>query len=174
MYPPPIGGAGPPARSRSAVAATADPDAIAGMVMAASRVLVGVAARSLSAAGNDITVPQFRALVILATRGPQQPVGLAEALGLTSSSVTRLCDRLIRKGLILREREDAGGDRRAVRLSVSEAGSRLVEEVTARRTAEIRDIVARVPAEERPPLVSAFQAFAAAASQTPDRGALER
>ena len=48
------------------------PDELVDTVLAASRALVAVAARSLAAAGDDVTLPQYRALVVLAARGPQE------------------------------------------------------------------------------------------------------
>ena len=65
--------------------------------MTASRVLVAIAARSLAAAG-EVTLPQYRALVVLASRGPQRAVDLAGVLGVNPSSATRLVDRLVRSG----------------------------------------------------------------------------
>ncbi len=50
-------------------------------VLTASRTLVGVATRSMGAAAEDTTIAQYRALVVLASRGPQRMVDLAEALG---------------------------------------------------------------------------------------------
>ena len=47
------------------------PDELVDTVLAASRALVAVAARSLAAAGDEVTLPQYRALVVLAARGPQ-------------------------------------------------------------------------------------------------------
>ena len=49
-------------------------------VLRASRVLVGVAARSLVAVDRDVTLPQFRALVVLASRGQLNPGAFAEGL----------------------------------------------------------------------------------------------
>ena len=40
-------------------------------VLTASRVLVAIAARSLADAGEEVTLTQYRSLVILASRGPQ-------------------------------------------------------------------------------------------------------
>jgi hypothetical protein len=48
---------------------------------AASRALVAVAARLLAVAGDEVTLPQCRALVVLAARGPQGPAELARLLG---------------------------------------------------------------------------------------------
>ena len=46
-------------------------------VLAASRVLVGVAVRSLAPVENTVTLTQFRALVIMASRGPMHLAALA-------------------------------------------------------------------------------------------------
>jgi DNA-binding MarR family transcriptional regulator len=134
-------------------------------VLTASRVLVAVAARSLADEG-DISLQQYRALVVLASRGPQRPVDLAQALGVDPSTATRLCDRLVRKRLISRRRE--GEDRRAVRLDLAAAGRRLVDRVTATRRAEIERILTNVPVEKRKDLVEAFAAFGDAAGEVPD------
>ena len=65
-------------------------------VLRASRALVGVAARSLAEVEDDVTLPQFRALVVLAA-GERQLGELAEALDVHPSSATRLCTRLDRR-----------------------------------------------------------------------------
>ena len=135
-------------------------------VMTASRVLVAVAARSLAAAG-DVTLPQYRALVVLATRGPQRGIDLAEALGVNPSSATRLLDRLSRGGLIRRTRLRA--DRRAVRVALSPAGRELVAEVTQRRRQEVERLLEALPAEQHQLVVTALHAIAEAAGEAPER-----
>jgi DNA-binding MarR family transcriptional regulator len=135
-------------------------------VLTASRVLVAVAARSLAEHEAEVSVQQYRALVVLASRGPQRPIDLAEALGVDPSTATRLCDRLARKHLISRRRQ--GDDRREVRLDLSELGRTLVGSVTERRREEIRVILAAVPRPERGGLVQAFRTFARAAGEVPD------
>src|SRR4051812_50175053 len=81
-------------------------------LLAASRAMVALAARSLAGLDADVTLPQFRTLVVLAARGPQRAVDVAAELGVNPSTGTRMCDRLVRKGLIRRTR--ATGDRRGV------------------------------------------------------------
>ena len=135
-------------------------------MLTASRVLVAVAARSLSEHEAEVSLPQFRALVILASRGPQRPVDLAEALGIDPSTATRLCDRLATRRLISRRRQ--AGDRRVVRLDLSDRGRRLVDSVTEARRGEIRRILAAVPARERDELARAFGSFARAAGEVPE------
>src|ERR1700742_1567627 len=104
-------------------------------VLTASRVLVAIAARSLADVADEVTLTQYRSLVVLASRGPQSSAALADELGVTPSTVSRLCDRLVRKGLV-RRREDRR-DRRAVRLALTPAGRELVDAVTERRRTEI-------------------------------------
>lgn len=137
---------------------------MADAVLTASRVLVAVAARSLAEFEDDVSVPQFRSLVVLASRGPQRPVDLAATLGVDPSTVTRLCDRLARKGLISRRRR--GADRREVQLALTARGAELVSTVTERRRSEIRRILRGVPPSARGGLVRAFQTFSAAAGET--------
>jgi hypothetical protein len=48
-------------------------------VLTASRTLVAVVTSSLGAAAEETTIAQYRALVVLASRGPQRMAALAEA-----------------------------------------------------------------------------------------------
>jgi DNA-binding MarR family transcriptional regulator len=139
---------------------------LADAVLTASRVLVAVAARSLAAQEGEISLQQYRALIVLASHGPQRPVDLAQSLGVDSSTATRLCDRLVRKRLISRRRQ--GDDRREVRLDLIAGGRRLIESVTARRRAEINRILDAIPAERHQSLIEAFGLFGKAAGELPD------
>jgi len=136
-------------------------------VLRASRALVAVAARSLAAAEEQVTLPQYRALVVLASRGAQRVVDLAEALDLERSTATRMCDRLERKGLVTRER--SGDDRRTVEVTLTADGTDLVTAVTRRRTRDIRTILARMPEQPRVALVGALTSFAEAAGEAPEQ-----
>ena len=135
-------------------------------VLTASRTLVAVATQSLGAAAEDTTIAQYRALVVLASRGPQRMSDLAAALDVTPSTAGRMCDRLLRKGLIRRHR--ARADRRAVQVSVTAFGRQVVDQATARRRALIADILRRLPDRQQSAVASALAAFAAAAGEIPD------
>jgi DNA-binding MarR family transcriptional regulator len=136
-------------------------------VLSASRVLVAVAARSLAEVGEEVTLTQYRSLVVLASRGPQAVAALADAVGVTSPTASRMCDRLVRKGLVTRRAERR--DRRQMRISLSAAGRRLVEGVTARRRAEIEQLVASIPAETRAGVVGALGHLSATAGEVPEQ-----
>lgn len=140
-------------------------------VLGASRVLVAVAARSLAEVAEDVTLPQYRALVVLASRGPQRVASLAELLAVTPPTATRMCDRLERKGLI--RRRAARQDRREVRVSLSPAGQELVTEVTARRRAEITHLLDRIAVEDQARMVELFGELADAAGEVADRQRVE-
>ena len=155
--------------SVSAPKPVADPsgDELVDAVLGASRALVAVAARSFANVAEDVTLPQYRFLVELASRGPQRLADLASALGVDRSTATRMCDRLVRKRLVTRRR--AHGDRRAVRVSLTAAGGELVAEVSRRRRGEIATIVQRMPAAHRDRVVRALRAFADAAGEVPEQ-----
>jgi DNA-binding MarR family transcriptional regulator len=142
-------------------------DELVDAVLGASRALVAVAARSLADLAEDVTLAQYRALVELAARGPQRPADLASALGVDRSTATRMCDRLVRKGLVQRRRISA--DRRVVRISLTGAGRALVEEVTRRRRVEIAQILRRMPRADRASALAALRVFADAAGEVPEQ-----
>lgn len=140
-----------------------DVDEFTDAVLTASRLLVAVSARSLAAVEDTLTLPQFRTLVVLATRGPMKLVALAEQLGVNPSTATRMADRLTAAGMIIRDVNPA--IRREVILRLSPTGRRVVNEVTAQRRQEIAAIVARMPFEQRASLAEALRAFAVAGGE---------
>ncbi len=141
-------------------------EAVVDAVLTASRTLVAVAERSLGAAAEETTLAQYRALVVLASRGSQRMVDLAKALEVTPSTAGRMCDRLLRKGLIRRHR--ARADRREVQVSITAAGRAVVDEATGRRRALLAEILGRLTPAQQSAVAEALTAFAAAAGEVPD------
>lgn len=129
----------------------------------ASRALVALAARSLADCDEDVTLPQYRMLVVLGTRGPRPTSSLAAALGVAPPTATRMCDRLVRKGLV--SRRTNAKDRRQVMLSLTSAGRKLLRTVATHRREEIVALLGGVPKERHPSLVEAFRLFAGAADE---------
>ena len=84
-----------PQQLYSARLVAADVDAVTDAVLTASRALVGVAARSLAVVDAEVTLPQYRALVVLAARGPRLVGELADELSIHPSTETRLRRREI-------------------------------------------------------------------------------
>jgi DNA-binding MarR family transcriptional regulator len=138
-------------------------EAITEALLDASRALMAVAARSIAECADDVTLPQYRALFVLSSGGPQTVGGLAEILSVHPSTATRLCDRLVAKRLVLRK--SMPDNRREVSISLAARGRRLVDEVTARRRHDIATIVQRMPRDVRRSAVHALRTFAAAAGE---------
>jgi DNA-binding MarR family transcriptional regulator len=142
-------------------------DQLVDAVLSASRVLVAIAARSLAEVGEQVTLTQYRSLVVLASRGPQGVAALAEAVGVTSPTASRMCERLVRKGLVSRRADRR--DRRQVRITLSPVGRQLVDTVTARRRAEIEQLVAAIPATSRGEVVDALRHLRETAGEVPEQ-----
>jgi DNA-binding MarR family transcriptional regulator len=142
-------------------------DDVVDAVLGASRVLVAVAARSLAGTEDQVTLPQYRALVVLASRGPQRVTDLAQELEVHTSTATRMCERLTRKELIRRDTDS--DDRRTVHMALTDRGRALIDEVTARRRRDLARLVRRVPVSQRGNVVRALQSLTAAAGEVPEQ-----
>jgi DNA-binding MarR family transcriptional regulator len=136
-------------------------------VLSASRVLVAVAARSLADAGEDVTLTQYRSLVVLASRGPKTVAELADLVAVTPPTASRLCDRLVKKGLI--RRRAGRHDRRQVHIALTETGRDLIDTVTARRRREIADLLTAIPLETQRSVVAALTQLAEVAGEVPEQ-----
>jgi DNA-binding MarR family transcriptional regulator len=132
-------------------------------LLTASRALVAVAARSLAAADADVTLPQYRALVVLAMKGNARVGELAVALDIHPSTATRMCDRLVERKLVRRTVDKSNRRETVVTLTVK--GRTIVDRVTEVRRTEIRSIVGRIPTALRRPAVDALVAFSEAAGE---------
>ena len=151
-----------------AVALRTDPDdnEVIEAIIHASRAMVGIAVRSLTGSGESITLPQYRTLVVLAGGGPRRLADLAEALGVSPSTATRMCDRLVRKGLISRTRDEL--DRREVNLAVTDAGRSTVVEIINRRRSDVCALLTSIPKGTRRELVDSLRLLSAATADCPE------
>jgi DNA-binding MarR family transcriptional regulator len=135
-------------------------------LLLASRAVVGIAARTLPE-WADVTLVQFRALVLLERDGQLKAGALAEHLNVSPSTVTGLCDRLMARNLV--EREVASENRREVVLKLSSTGKALVDCAIANRRLEMARILETIPPEHLGGMVTALNAFSAAAGESPEQ-----
>ncbi|MEU4577597.1 MarR family winged helix-turn-helix transcriptional regulator [Nonomuraea sp. ATR24] len=142
-----------------------DLSAAVSAVLTGTRLLAGIAARSLGSVKDRVTLPQFRMLVALAGHGETKLVTLAVMLGVNSSTALRMADRLAAAELIVREVNPH--NRRESLIRLTGEGRRIVEEVSARRRAEIGAIVERLSPAQRHALVEAMTAFTEAGGEPP-------
>ncbi|MEU7488093.1 MarR family transcriptional regulator [Streptomyces sp. NPDC042319] len=147
----------------SGTTARDDVDAVTRAALTASRVLVGVSARSLAAVEDRVTLPQFRLLVVLSVHGTAKLVALADLLNVNPSTAMRMVDRLIAAGFAGRRMNP--DNRRETLLELTDEGRRIVEEATARRRTAIAEIVERMDPAQRAAMVTALTAFTEAAGE---------
>lgn len=131
----------------------------------ASRALMGVVARSAAEALEEVTLPQLRVLVVLSSAGPLRMGALAERVGSNASTLTRTMDRIVAGGWA--ERSPSPDSRREVLICLTPRGQALVDDVAARRRAELGSILARLTPAERASVELALGRFADAAGEHP-------
>src|SRR5205823_15025006 len=95
--------------------------------------------------------------------GPRRAIDIATEVGVNPSTGSRMCDRLVRKGLVRRARRPE--DRRVVRLTLTATGRDLVAEVSRRRRAELTRLVAAIPPDRYHALVETLGAISDAAGE---------
>ncbi|GAA2137733.1 MarR family transcriptional regulator [Nocardioides koreensis] len=135
--------------------------------LAASRVLVGLAVQSLAASPVDVTLVQYRVLVLLAAHGELTIGAIAGELGVNPSNATRHCDRLQRLGLLVRRRCDEDG--RVVRVALTSAGRAVVDAVTDARRRDVTRILDGMSTTQWSVMLKALRAFSEAAHEPADR-----
>ena len=111
----------------------------------ATRDLVGVALRSVEEL--EVSLPQFRLLLVLQELGRSTSTECAQALGVVGSTVTRLADRLHASGHLARGVDPS--NRSVVTLELTERGRKLVRQVTTRRRRELRRVLDRIDPAQR-------------------------
>ena len=137
-------------------------DELADAFVTASRALVGVAVHSVSAAPVDVTVTQFRLLVLVADGG--RSIGdIADHLGVNQSNASRHCDRLQRLGLVTRQGLEA--DARVVVMGLTDRGQEVVDTVMERRRDDVRRLLGAIAPVQARSLVGALEAFNRAAHE---------
>lgn len=152
-------------------AGSAATDELVTALLTASRVLLAVAARSLAEHSEAVTITQLRTLVVLGNQPDQSLNQLADQLSVNASTAMRMINRLLKSGLV--SRRENPDDRRETLLALTDAGRRIVDDVTSRRRAEINRIVTAMPAAHRSELVAALRAFADAADEPTATSALD-
>ena len=98
-------------------------------------------------ATGRISFPQMVALDLLSQRARARMSEVAHALSVQLSTATPLIDRLIRQGLVTRERDDK--DRRLVWVAVTAKGRKVVQNIIREKQASIREIFGALTEEER-------------------------
>lgn len=136
----------------------------------ATRDLVGVALRSV--ADLEVSLSQFRLLVVVHELGRPSSTRCAQALGVVGSSITRLADRLDASGHLIRATDP--DNRSVVVLELTDAGRRVVERVTTSRRHQLGQALDRLDAGERAACVAVLAKLHDALAEAPDEAPHDR
>jgi len=119
----------------------------------ATRDLVGVALRSVE--HLEVSLPQYRLLLLLHGLGRASSTQCAEALDVAGSSVTRLADRLHASGHLVRGMDP--DNRSVVTLELTGSGRRVVRQVTTRRRRQLSQVLDRLDPGKRAACAAVLQ-----------------
>lgn len=108
-----------------------------------------------------VSASQLRVLFILEHSEGINLRTLADALGSTPPSTSRLCDRLQAVGFV--RRETCATSRRELRLYLNRRGSAFLADLRARRETALQSVLEQMPPERRTALLDGLEAFCAAA-----------
>jgi DNA-binding MarR family transcriptional regulator len=96
--------------------------------------------------GSDISIPQFRTLRFIQCNPVSSLSNLAEYLGLTLPSASKLVDGLVKQGLIIRQESTA--DRRRLTLVLTQTGASIVDSARANARASLAGKLSRLSDNE--------------------------
>lgn len=111
--------------------------------------------------GDGLTRTQVSVLGTVGRLGPMGMGELAEIEGINPTMLSRIVGKLEAAGLLVRETDP--GDRRAVRVAVTEQGERAQQHLRAERTRVLAEHLRRMPDPHSHDLLSALPAIEALA-----------
>jgi DNA-binding MarR family transcriptional regulator len=117
---------------------------------------------------HDLTPVQAKLLCILA-EGPRGMAELARCFGVEKAALTGLVDRVERRGLA--KRTPVHGDRRALHVTLTEAGRRAAAAFHGEVTAELESLLSALAPEDREHFRRGISAIIAAYGSGDPRGA---
>jgi DNA-binding MarR family transcriptional regulator len=112
----------------------------------------------------DLSVPQFRSLLFIRSHSGSPLGEVAEHLGLTAPSTSKLVDGLERRALV--ERRDSSTDRRKVTLAITPEGDELLDRAARATRKSISAAMAALPPQELRAIELAMSALKRAFSAT--------
>ena len=111
---------------------------------------------------DDLTPSRLSALATVSAAGPLAVGELAKRMAVSTPTVSHIVDALDKLGLIARQPDPH--DRRVCRLTTSEAGAELLEELGRRTTGRLADRIHQLPPAQQIALEAALPALEALAA----------
>jgi DNA-binding MarR family transcriptional regulator len=129
-------------------------------MLAVARLAMDASVRAADDLGG-LSPVQVRALTALRLTAGANLAALAEEMGVTVSTASRLVDRLVSAEWV--HRGPSPHNRREISLSLTAAGKALLRRFDDRRVMHMRDCLARLAPERQDEVVAALSDFAAGA-----------
>jgi DNA-binding MarR family transcriptional regulator len=129
-------------------------------LLAAVRAVTGISVRAAADAGN-LSPVQLRALTLLRGLGVANLVGLADGMGITVSTASRMVDRLVASGWV--SRAPSAQNRREISLSLTADGRGVLDRYDTLRLAEVRRCLGHADGSAQDALVTALRVVLTAA-----------
>ena len=96
--------------------------------------------------GPEVTFSQLKLLKMVAATAGYTVSNLAQFMGVSTAAASRAVDRLVKRGLL--NRAEAADDRRAVQLSLTEEGARLLSQYDEAADAALQGAFESLTAEQ--------------------------
>jgi DNA-binding MarR family transcriptional regulator len=123
------------------------------VLLALARMAMDASVRASGELGG-LSPVQLRALTALRQLGEANLAQLAEEMGVTVSTTSRLVDRLVTADWV--HRSPSPHNRREISLTLTEGGKRLLRRYDRRRVELLRECLQRVPAERQDAVLGAL------------------
>lgn len=138
-------------------------DSIAAAVGSAAEALLSIWDRAREQATAQLSGAQLRVLLVIEQREGINLRGLADEVGTSLSSASRLCDRLAAAGMV--EREPGRLDRREIALHLTTTGRAVLADLRAVRWQQLAEVLGQMSPAGRTALLSGLQEFQAVAGR---------
>jgi DNA-binding MarR family transcriptional regulator len=116
------------------------------VLLAAARLMVGTSVRASDQIG-EASLVQLRALTVLSELEVANLMQLADQMGVTVSTTSRLVDRLVAADLV--DRRPSEQTRREISISLTETGRGVLQRYDDLRVQELHSRLAQLPAPRR-------------------------
>jgi DNA-binding MarR family transcriptional regulator len=128
------------------------------MLEAVPLVMAAIRAEMRSHRGADLSVPQFRVLVYLQRQAGASLSAIAEHMGLTLPSMSKMIDGLVARALVARQLNPA--DRRRVTLAPTDSGRQTMQAAHNATAARLAARLTALSPSERRTIGKAMQVLA--------------
>lgn len=110
-----------------------------------------------------LSLAQMNILMHIYYQGPNEVLNFCEMMQISPAGASQMIERMVQEGVV--QRLEAAGDRRVRLVSLTDAGRQVVLECIAARKVWLEQIVANIPADQRPQLAQALAQLGAYANQ---------